>query len=243
MSVFTAYFSSIASFFSIWIFCLFQIIPFFMAFIVGAALTGGKDGDPRRIAGAALLSLISFIGFTFIFTSMGLVPTAISKVIFNSLSLGNQIGGVVIGVIGLYLLGVLSFEKDGSSAMTAARYALALLFGIAVALAYRPCVTPALTEIYKIASNPASVGEGGVLLTAYSLGIATVISAAGLAVSWGIEKASSHRLETVVKNFCGAVLLVIAGLVLTGNMTTYKSFLVGRFVPDAPSAESEIKRD
>lgn len=243
MSVFTAYFSAIASYFSVWIFCLFQIIPFFMAFITGAALTAGMAGQSRRISEAALLSLVTFAGFIFIFTSMGLVSTSISKVIFSSLSLGNQIGGVVIGVIGLYFAGLLSFDKEGVPAMTAVRYVSALLFGVAVALAYRPCVTPALTEIYKIASAPGKVGEGMTLLAGYSMGIATVIIAVGLTLSWAITKASSHRLETVVKKLCGAVLLVIAGLILTGNMTTYKSFLVGRFVPDAPSVEPEIKRD
>lgn len=243
MSVFSAYFSAIASFFSIWIFCLLQIIPFFMAFIAGAALTAGKAGDSRRIYEAALLSLVSFAGFIFIFTSMGLVSTALSKVIFNSLSLGGQIGGVVIGVIGLYLSGVLSFDEDRSPARTTGRYASAFLFGMAVALAYRPCVTPALTQIYKIASSPGGAGEGGLLLTAYSLGIATVITCVGLLVSWGVGKAGSLRLETAVKRLCGAVLLVIAGLILTGNMTAYKSFLVGRFVPDAPSVEPAVKRD
>lgn len=243
MSVFTAYFSAIASFFSVWIFCLFQIIPFFMAFILGAALTAGSAGQPRRVSRAALLSLVTFAGFMFIFASMGLVSTGISKVIFNSLSLGNQIGGVVIGVIGLYLLGLLSFEKDEGLAVAVARYASALLFGMAVALAYRPCVTPALTEIYNIASNPGRVGEGMALLMAYSLGIATVISAVGLALSWLIAAVRAPRLETAVRRLCGAILLVIAGLILTGNMTAYKSFLVGRFVPDAPSVEPEIKRD
>jgi cytochrome c-type biogenesis protein len=243
MSVFNAYFSGVAAFFSIWLFCLLQIIPFFLAFIVGMALSGKDTGGPRRLLMSDVLALVSFAGFIFIFTSMGLVSTTASKVIFNSLTLGNQIGGVVIGVIGLYLLGILRFEKEETPLMTTVRYASVFLFGMAVALAYKPCVTPALTEIYKIASNPAKVWEGAVLLIAYSLGIATVISAAGLFISWAVAKVSSPQLETVVKRFCGAVLLVIAGLILTGNMTVYKSFLVGRFVPDAPSAEPVIKRD
>lgn len=234
MSVFYAYFSSIGSFFSIWIFCLMQIIPFFTAFIVGATLTGGKAGDSRRIYDAAALSLVSFAGFVLIFTSMGLVTTSLSKVIFNTLSLGNQIGGVVIGIIGLYLLGILTLDLRTSVTTIAIRYSSAFLFGVAVALAYRPCVTPALTEIYKVASNPAKVGDGAALLIAYSLGIATAITAGGLAVSWALSRPVSDRLESVSKKLCGAFLLVIAGLVLSNNMTTYKSFLVGRFVPEAP---------
>lgn len=243
VSAFYAYFSAVAAFFSIWVFCLLQIIPFFLALIVGMPLIQKDTGRPRRLLRSGLLALVSFAGFIFIFTSMGLVSTVMSKVIFNSLSLGNQIGGVVIGVIGLYLLGLLSFEKDGSPALTAVRYASAFLFGSAVALAYKPCVTPALTEIYKIASNPGKVGEGAVLLMAYSLGIATVISAGGLAVSWAVAKAGSPPLETAVKRLCGVVLLVIAGLILTDNMTVYKRFLVSRFVPDAPSVSPVMKRD
>lgn len=243
MSVFYAYYSGVAAFFSIWLFCLLQVIPFFLALIVGAALTSEKAGGSCRVCKAFVVAMASFAGFIFIFTSMGLVSTAMSKVIFNSLSPGNQIGGVLIGVIGLYLIGILSVDVDKSPAMTAGKYVAAFLFGSAVALAYKPCVTPALTEIYKIASNPAKVGEGAALLIAYSLGIATVISAVGLFVSWAVAKVSSPQVETVVKRFCGAVLLVIAGLILTGNMTVYKSFLVGRFVPEAPVAEPVMKRD
>lgn len=243
MSVFYAYFSGVAAFFSVWLFCLLQIIPFFLAFIVGVTLTSGKTGGSRRVFEAFTIALVSFAGFMFIFTSMGLVSTALSRAIFDILSPGNQIGGVVIGVIGLYLLGLLSFDMDGSPAMIAVKYAVSFLFGSAVALAYKPCVTPALTEIYKIASNPAKVGEGGLLLIAYSMGITTVITAVGLSISWAVTKASSPQMETLVKRFCGAVLLVIAGLILTGNMTVYKSFLVGWFVPEAPSVDPVIKRD
>jgi cytochrome c-type biogenesis protein len=241
--VFGAYFSGVAAFFSIWLFCLLQIIPFFIALIVGATLTAGNAGDSRRVFEAFTITLASFAGFVFIFTSMGLVSTALSKAIFDILTPGNQIGGVVIGVIGLHLLGILNFDIDRSPAMTAGKYAVAFIFGSAVALAYKPCVTPALTEIYKIASNPAKVWDGAALLMAYSLGIATVITAAGLAISWAVTKASSPSMETAVKRLCGAVLLTIAGLILTGNMTLYKSFLVGRFVPDAPVAEPVMKRD
>lgn len=243
VTVFYAYFSAVAAFFSVWLFCLLQIVPFFLALIVGASIGPVIGGGSRRIFGAFTVALAAFAGFMFIFTSMGLVPTALSKEIFNSLTVGNQIGGVVIGVIGLYLMGVLSFEGEDSPVFTAGKYVMSFLFGSAVALAYKPCVTPALTEIYKIASNPASVGEGALLLMAYSSGIATVVTAAGLLISWALAKASSPQAETLVKKSCGAVLLVIAGLILTGNMTAYKSFLVGRFVPDAPSAEPAIKRD
>jgi cytochrome c-type biogenesis protein len=243
VSAFYAYYSGVAAFFSIWLFCLLQIIPFFLALIVGAALMSGKAGDSRRVLEAFTVALASFAGFMFIFTSMGLVSTGLSKAIFDILTPGNQIGGVVIGVIGLYLLGILSFDVGGSLAMAAGKYAAAFMFGCAVALAYKPCVTPALTEIYKVASNPGKMGEGAILLIAYSLGIATVITAAGLAISWAVTNASSPNMETLVKKFCGAVLLVIAGLILTGNMTMYKSFLVGRFVPDAPVAEPVMKRD
>jgi cytochrome c-type biogenesis protein len=241
MSVFYAYYSGVAAFFSIWLFCLLQIIPFFLALIVGMALSDKETGGSRPVFKAFAVALVSFAGFIFIFTSMGLVSTALSKVIFNSLSLGNQIGGVVTGVIGLYLLGLLSFDGERSPVMTAVRHVSVFLFGSAVALAYKPCVTPALTQIYKIASSPASAGEGAVLLMAYSLGVATVISAGGLLISWAVAKVGSLWLETSVKRLCGVVLLVIAGLILTGNMTVYKSFLVGRFVPDAPSVAPVMK--
>lgn len=243
MTVFNAFFSAVASFFSVWLFCLLQIIPFFIAFTVGATLTSSFSGTARRVNEALSMAIVSFVGFMFIFTAMGMTTTALSKAIFGMLSLGNQLGGVVIGVIGLYLLGALTMDFRKSAGTAAIRYGSAFLFGVAVALAYRPCVTPALTNIYKIASNPATSGQGGVLLIAYSFGIASVITTAALTLSWAIVKTGSIPLEKVSRKLCGAVLLVIAGLILSGHMTTYKSFLVGRFVPDTTAVEPAMRRD
>ncbi|MBF0169560.1 MAG: hypothetical protein HQK87_00480, partial [Nitrospinae bacterium] len=66
-----AFFGAVGNYFSVWIFCLMQIIPFFLALIVGFAL--GADG--KGAAGAAkqgiFVALLSLLGFILIFVAMG----------------------------------------------------------------------------------------------------------------------------------------------------------------------------
>lgn len=234
MTVFGAFFGGFHSFFSIWFFCLMQIVPFIIAFIVASTIREGgpapekTDWQPLSISAAAVLG-----GFITVFTAIGMVTTPTSKLLFRYMDLLNQFGGVVIGLIALYFIGLLTLDKLTETKMKGLIAGFGALMGASLAVAYKPCVTPTLTVIYNINTSPDNVMWGGVLLVLYTLGISAAILLIATPLAVFASKAKSANVRLFLKRGCGALLLVVALLMLTDKMTIYKSMLVEGFVPPA----------
>ena len=182
MNIAQAYIGGVSSFFSIWVFCLLQVTPFLLAFIVGASLTlKSENPSSPQWKNILLIAAIPLIGFSLIFIPMGMTTTGVSRFIFRYLELTNQLGGIIIG----------------------------------------------LTNATKTANI------GAVMLASYTFGVSTVIFVAGLALAAGFSRLSSVFAKDVIKKVCGVILLTVSFFILSGKMTDYKSFLVGRFVSQA----------
>ena len=228
MTIFDAFAGGVHSMFSVWLSCLLQIVPFFIAFAVGASLLGEPEAPfKNRLPTLFLAIILPFLGFVMVFASLGMTTTAMSKTIFKALGPANDFGGVTIALVALYFIGLINLNKVGATAF-AIKACAALFFGMALAFAYKPCVTPTLTKIYSVSSVAQTSTAGGVLLSFYSLGFFVVIATYATALSWAASKAPGFT--SIIKKGCAALLLVISFLILSGNMTHYKSFLVGGFV-------------
>lgn len=234
MTVFGAFWGGFHSFFSIWFFCLMQIVPFIIAFIVASTIRADgpppekTDWPPLAISAASVLG-----GFIAVFTAIGMVTTPTSKLLFRYMELLNQFGGVVIGLIALYFIGLLTLGAFSDTKKKLLTTGFGFAMGASLAVAYKPCVTPTLTVIYNINTSPDNVIWGGVLLVLYTLGISTAILLVSVPLAVFASKAKSANIRLFLKRGCGALLLVVALLMLTDKMTIYKSMLVGGFVTDA----------
>ncbi len=232
MTIFGAFFGGFHSFFSIWVFCLMQIVPFIIAFIVASTIREGNpapektDWHPLAISAASVLG-----GFIIMFTAIGMVTTPLSKILFRYMDLLNQFGGVIIGLIALYFIGLLTLEKLSESKMKGLMAGFGVLLGASLGVAYKPCVTPTLTVIYNINTSPDNVIWGGFLIVVYTLGISAAILLVAVPLAIFASKAKSANARLYLKRGCGVLLMAVALLMLTDKMTIYKSFLVEGFVP------------
>lgn len=244
MTAFGAFFGGFHSFFSIWVFCLMQIVPFILAFIV--ASTVREDGPaPEKTDWQPLtISAVSVLGgFIAIFSAIGMVTTPTSKMLFRYMDLLNQFGGVIIGLIALYFIGLLTLGASSETKKKGLLTGFGVLLGASLAVAYKPCVTPTLTIIYNINTSPDNMMWGGTLLVLYTLGIASAILLVGVPLAVFASKAKSANARLYLKRGCGALLLVVALLMLTDKMTIYKSMLVEGFVPAAEDGSGHSHHD
>ncbi len=209
-----------------------QVIPFLLAYMVGATLIGSASGK-ERITLFLTSGALVFVGFAVVFVALGTPTTSLSKFLFRHQGLLNQFGGVIGGMAGLYLAGILTIDRTAGS-FKVIRPLAELLVGAAVALAYKPCVTPILTKIYNLSGVAETAGFGGLLILFYTMGMFTAIYALAAVILWAVSAKPSAMIQTGMIKICGAALLAFAFLVLSGSMTSYKSFLVGRFVPQQP---------
>jgi len=231
MTIFQAFFGGFSSFFSVWIFCLMQVIPFFLALTAGLLVFEkmGENGYWKRVLYIAILPLV---GFIIVFTLTGMSTTSISRAIFRHNELLNRFGGVIIGLTGLYLIGLLTIKDQPMRVTLFGVPAVLLLFGASMAVAYKPCVTPTLTAIFALNGSAETAGIGAVMLVFYTLGTTSAILGAEILLLLLCSRANSDSERDIMRKLSGAVVLAASILILSGQMTNYKSFLVGRFVPD-----------
>lgn len=233
LNIWTSYTGGVSSLFSIWFFCLLQISPFFLAFLLGISsmvpVNPRWDHGIRKVIVAGILSLT---GFSAIFTIIGASATTPAVILYRYLSLLNQLGGVLILLIGLFFLGIFTLPKslDNRYLWSAVSGVGAVLFGMALAFAYRPCVTPTLSEIFNYTKDPNTVNTGSYFLVSYSAGVATSLLSVGIPASFFVLVSKSTGVKKGIRLLSGALLITMGIMILTDWMVAYKSLLVGGLV-------------
>jgi len=180
-----------------------------------------------------LNSIFFVIGFVIVFSIVGLLlqllVSGLAVMLRNSLML---IGGVIIIIFGIILIVSgnrlvpffsreyrLHFKGLGNSFLSS------LVFGIAFAIGWTPCVGPILGSIYTLAAT--SPGISFLLLLAYSFGLGIPFLVAGAFISR--FSAFLKRASVFMKYFnlvSGIFLIAIGVLVVTGYIGLLSVFLV-----------------
>ncbi len=212
-----------------------QVVPFFVALMVASSLLENSAGQVSctgcaGVKKAVATGSVALLGFILVFMATGMSGTSISHAVFTHSGMLNQIGGVVIGLVGLFFVGLLTVREGAFPALGIVKVVSVFLFGAALGLAYKPCVTPTLTKIYNINTAPDNALLGGELLFFYALGISVAILFAGAFLSRLAVMIKPKVARSGIRKLLGVIILIVAGLILTDKMTLYKSFLVERFV-------------
>ncbi len=104
------------------------------------------------------------------------------------------------------------------------------LMGVFFSAGWIPCVGPVLAGIYMLASNTETVGQGALLLLAYSAGLGLPFLLTGAAFSTmtrGLRRLNRHA--GVVSLVTGLFLIFIGALLFGNRMTLVNSWIVARF--------------
>ena len=228
----TALWGGFSSFFSIWQVCLLQISPFFMAFIAGLFLATVGQKDAPDIGRWVLLPCIAYTaGFTIFYSLLIASGLGISKLLLYNISDLRVVSGIAILLAGLYILTVdlIGFLSGKHSPLLLS--ALSLFIGISFAFIYSPCITPTLSDIMGVASQPQTAVEGWYLALMYGIGICVAFGVTGIALVLLLRRSIFViRNSRLIKNICGIIVLVPALLAITGLMRHYKAFVLGFLV-------------
>jgi cytochrome c-type biogenesis protein len=202
--------------------CVLPLVPPYLCYMAGISIDDFKnpqaseaDRTPRRAV--MLASLFFTLGFSTVFIALGASATTIGMALRQHLDILAQIGGVVIIAMGLNFLGILKipflarearFQSGGKPATLTGAY----IMGLAFAFGWTPCIGPILGTILAVAASQQTVGEGAVLLSVYSLGLAgpfwLAAAFSGLFMAFLVR---FRRHLGVVEKIMGA-LLVLTGL-------------------------------
>lgn len=214
--------------------CCLPLLPGYLSYVSGLAVPAGAAsagaatlvGNRRRVLSGALLFVL---GFTVVFTALGVTASAVGLLLAQNLRYINVVGGAFVILMGLTMLGVVRvpllqrrFVIDSSR--FGRRPAAALPLGAAFAFGWTPCVGPVLTAILATAATTATLSKGAVLLAAYSLGLGMPFLLLAMAMVRGKRRPdwlarNARRIE-----LSGGVLLVVMGTALaTGSWSQLMS--------------------
>jgi cytochrome c-type biogenesis protein len=209
--------------------CVLPLIPSYLSFLTGLSLE--ELGRKRWLAFTHALLFIA--GFTLIFVALGATATGIGRLLnYNQVWL-ERVGGLLIIVFGLYLLGVfrwapLARERRIQIQDKPLGYLGSVLVGLAFGAGWTPCIGPILGSILLYTSTTADLGQGIVLLLAYSMGLAIPFLITALAVERFIHWFSKYRrLVPLAEKLAGAILVGVGVLLVSGYFSLLAGWLQG----------------
>lgn len=220
-SIFLAFAAGFVSFVSP---CVLPLVPGYLSTVCGlspAELQGARGAALRSVLFRAGLFVLTF---TLIFVLLGMTATSLGSTLADSRSTLEKVAGITIIVMGaLFLLALvvpaLNRDWHPDALMSRVGRGGPLVAGAAFAIAWTPCVGPALASILGLAATQDTVAEGGGLLAVYSAGLAvpfilTAIAFTRATTAFGWIK----RHYAVINALAGALLISIGILVLTGEL-------------------------
>jgi len=220
--------------------CVLPLVPPYLCYMAGVTVDDFRaDGDVAAKTGARTALLTSSLAFVLGFSTVFIMLGAGASTIGHFLRVWQQplamVAGVLIILMGLNFLGLIKipflsrearFQSQGKPASAVAAYVM----GLAFAFGWTPCIGPVLGPILTLAGGRETVGEGALLLAAYSLGLGIPFLIAALfsgAFMRFLQRFRVHlgRVEKVIGG-----LLVIAGILfLTGGIQTASYWLLETF--------------
>ncbi len=232
MAVSEALWGGFSSFFSIWQVCILQISPFFIAYIVGIYLIDWRQVGDSGIRQQVVLPYFAFVvGFTVFYSLLIASGLGISRTVLYHISDLRLLSGIVIFLVGLYLLLLDHVAILGRICKLSLVCIVSLTLGATFAIIYSPCITPTLSVIMSMASQPQTVSNGWALAFTYGLGLSLSLGLAGIVFILLLRKSVFVQGHVrLIKDICATVVLVLGVLNITGFMTHYKAFFLGLLV-------------
>src|SRR5438874_7890669 len=163
--------------------CVLPLVPGYVSYVAGDALTVSEE-PPRKLA-ALGLSLCFVLGFSTVFVLLGASATSIGQLLLSYRYKANLVGGAIVTLLGLFMIGLaeipwLQREFRMHVDLGGGRPLAAYVIGIAFAFGWTPCIGPVLGAILTTSAVSATVFQGVVLLSFYSLGLGLPFLAAAI---------------------------------------------------------------
>jgi cytochrome c-type biogenesis protein len=218
--------------------CVLPIVPGYLSFISGVNLAQLKDQEtPASLARRVALTSFAFVlGFSTVFVTLGAAATIVGYYLQQYKRTLGVVGGLIIIVLGLHTAGILPikwllYEKRAEVKSRPLGLLGAYVVGLAFAFGWTPCIGPILGAILLYASQQETVGQGVLLLSAYSLGLGIPFIASGLAINGFFAAFSRLRRHMRAVEYVAGAMLVGVGLLLVTDRLTLLAQYFSKLFP------------
>jgi cytochrome c-type biogenesis protein len=220
-SVFLAFAAGLVSFLSP---CVLPLVPGYLSTVCGltpSQLRGARGATLRVVAVRAGLFIVTFSA---IFIVLGMTATGLGRTLSDNQSTLEKVAGAAIIAMGAFFVlalfvPLLNREWHPEALLERVGHGGPLIAGAAFAIAWTPCVGPALGSILGLAATQGTVAKGGALLAVYSAGLAVPFLLTAVAFNQATTAlAWVKRHYAVINGIAGVLLISIGVLVITGEL-------------------------
>lgn len=190
--------------------CMLPMLPIYISYFAG-------DADKKQKV--LVRSLAFVLGFTVIFSLMGLLAGGAGSLLSRYRVYLNIVCGLIVIFFGLGYLDIihLNFFKGINNVKRVSSVAGAFVFGMIYSVSLTPCVGAFLGSALSMAGASGTALKGFFLLLTYSLGLGVpfVISAVLIEQLGGAFKFIKKNYR-VINIICGVFLIVVGASMMLG---------------------------
>ena len=198
--------------------CMLPMLPLYISYFAG---------DTKQKQTTFTRALAFVLGFTLLFTLLGVFAGSIGTFFTKYQTAVNIICGLIIIYFGLSYLNIvhIPFFKGMSQKMEVKGLFSAFLFGMIYSVSLTPCVGAFLGSALMLASSTGGAIKGATLLLAYSLGLGIPFLLSALL----IEQLQStftfiKKHYKTINTICGVFLIFIGAMMALGMMNYVLAF-------------------
>ncbi|MBE6682357.1 MAG: cytochrome c biogenesis protein CcdA [Ruminococcaceae bacterium] len=197
--------------------CMLPMLPIYVSYFAG------NRGEKQSVLVRALCFVV---GFTLVFTLLGVFAGAIGMFLSRFSVILNIICGLIVVLFGLSYLEIipLSFLKGMGKTSEITSAFSAFVFGMIYSVSLTPCVGAFLGSALMQAASSGGAVKGALLLLFYSLGLGIpfVISAILLDSLSGVFGFIKKHYK-VINTVCGIFLVIVGICMAFGVMNKFLS--------------------
>jgi len=203
--------------------CVLPLVPGYLSAISGLEFAEIEAGKSRW---KVLLPAIIFcLSFSAMFVALGMSATGLGNTLGENRETLREISGIMLVLMGLFFIGtlflpLLNREWRPETLMRRVATGGPVLAGFAFAVAWLPCTGPTLGAILTAAANEDTVGQGGILLAFYALGLAVPFLLSAIMFTQVTQIFRFFRDHYAVITGIGGAILIVMGVLLYRNDLT-----------------------
>lgn len=221
VSIGLAFLAGLASFLSP---CVFPLVPAYVSYLSGRSVTSGEKATRDDRLKVFTHGLAFVIGFSLVFILLGLATSALGNLLQDLREWLAKIGGIIVVVFGVHMTGLwrIPFLQVDTRNQTKpdqeGGYLASVLMGVFFSAGWSPCVGPVLGAILTLSLSGGSVWTGGLLLTAYSAGLAIPFLIAALGLGWVTTTLKKYgKVMHYAEIFMGVILIIVGVMLFLGT--------------------------
>ncbi|HTO64324.1 MAG TPA: cytochrome c biogenesis protein CcdA [Bradyrhizobium sp.] len=213
--------------------CILPLVPAFLCYMAGVSATDIAADASEGRRGRIIVTALSFVaGFSLVLIALGTTASVFGRFISGHLSQLALLAGLLIVAMGLHFLGLLRIPLLYRSATVdlgqkPAGPSGAFVMGLAFAFGWTPCAGPVLAAVLLMAGSEQTVGQGALLLLAYSAGTGIPFLIAGAFTGHFVVMLKRLRPHLgMVEKAMGGFLVVTGVTFLSGAMPRISEWLL-----------------